>query len=141
MSVYDAGALEDTLMRLRQRYALFFNLPEGTRSGEDRNIAVDLSADARSHYRDAEVRYRRAFQSGSHDRDDTPTLVRRRQANSDYSTSSPSPSSSSSGSGDYSTTTKRKRGPVNEDGSPIAGPAPDGSSSTADSKPAPPKQQ
>ena len=141
MSVYDAGALEDTLMRLRQRYALFFNLPEGARPGEDRNIAVDLSADARSHYRDAEVRYRRAFQSGRHDRDDTPTLVRRRQSDSDYSTSSPRSSSSSSGSDDYSTTTKRKRGPVNEDGSPIAGPTPDGSSSTVDSKPAPPKQQ
>ena len=92
MSVYDAGSLEDTLMRLRQRYALFFNMPEGSRAGEDRNITVDLTSDARSRFRDAEVRYRRAFQSGNHDRDrdDTPTLTRRRQTDTDYSTSSPS---------------------------------------------------
>ena len=145
MSVYDAGSLEDTLMRLRQRYALFFNMPEGSRAGDDRNITVDLTSDARSRFRDAEVRYRRAFQSGNHDRDrdDTPTLTRRRQTDPEYSTSSPSISSSSSGSSsDYSTSTKRrKRGPVNEDGSPIGSPSSDDSSSTTDAKPTPPTQQ
>lgn len=140
MSVYDAGSLEDTLLRLRQRYALFFNLPEGVKPGEERNIAVDLSAEARAHYRDAEVRYRRAFQSGNHDRDDTPTLTRRRQADPDYTTYTPG-SSSSSGSDDYSTTTtRRKRGPVNEDGSPIGSPSADGSSSTPAPATAPKKQ-
>jgi VWFA-related protein len=129
MSVYDAGALEDTLIRLRQRYALFFNLPDGVKPGEERNIVVDLSPDARARYRDAEVRYRRAFQSGDHGRDDRPTLVRKAPSDSDYS-ASPSPSSSTSGgSGDYSTTSRRKRGPVNEDGTPITGPSSDDSSS------------
>ncbi|HMD50887.1 MAG TPA: hypothetical protein VKG79_17365, partial [Bryobacteraceae bacterium] len=113
-----------------------------SKPGDDRNITVDLSSDARAHYRDAEVRYRRAFQSGNHDRDDTPTLTRRRQADPDYSPVSPSSSSSSgSSSGDYSTT-RRKRGPVNEDGSPIGSPSSDDSSSTTTgAKPAPPKQQ
>ncbi len=134
MSVNDAGALEDTLIRLRQRYALFFNLPDGVKPGEERNIVVDLSPDARQRYRDAEVHYRRAFQSGDHPRDDRPTLVRRAPADSDYSTS---PSPTSSGSSDYSTTTRRKRGPVNEDGSPIvSSPSPD--DSTPSQQPAAP---
>src|SRR5580698_2931105 len=38
MSVNDASALEDTLARLRQRYTLYFNLPEGAQPGQERNI-------------------------------------------------------------------------------------------------------
>ena len=43
MPVDDAYALENTLARIRQRYALHFNLPQGVRSGEERNIEVSLS--------------------------------------------------------------------------------------------------
>ena len=39
MSVNDASALEDTLARLRQRYTLYFNFPEGVQPGQERNIA------------------------------------------------------------------------------------------------------
>ena len=42
MSVNDASALEDTLARLRRRYTLFFNLPDGVQPGQERNIEVDL---------------------------------------------------------------------------------------------------
>jgi len=124
MSVNDAGALEDTLIRLRQRYALFFNLPDGVKPGEERNIVVDLSPDARQRYRDAEVHYRRAYMSGDHPRDNGPTLVRRPPADSGYSTS-PAVSSTDSISSDGSTTTRRRRAAVNEDGSPIASSADD----------------
>ena len=61
MSVDQASALEDTLTRLRQRYALHFYLPEGARAGQEREVVVDLSAAARRRYPDAEVRHRRFY--------------------------------------------------------------------------------
>lgn len=61
MPVDDAYALQNTLERLRQRYALHFNLPQGVRAGEERNIEVSLSDAARQRYSGAEVRYRRVY--------------------------------------------------------------------------------
>ncbi len=60
MRVDDASALEDTLSRLRQRYALYFYLPEGTKDAAQRNIQVDLAQQARIRYAQAEIRYRHA---------------------------------------------------------------------------------
>jgi VWFA-related protein len=67
MTVDDAYALETTLSRLRQRYALYFNLPAGVRAGEERSIEVSLADNASRRYGDAEVRYRRVYmaQNGS----------------------------------------------------------------------------
>jgi hypothetical protein len=59
LPVDDGGALETTLTRLRQRYALHFNLPEGVKPGQERDIEVQLSADARRRYPDAQVRFNR----------------------------------------------------------------------------------
>jgi len=59
MPVDDASALETTLARIRQRYALHFSLPEGAKPGEERQLDVELAAAARQRYPDAEVRYRR----------------------------------------------------------------------------------
>jgi VWFA-related protein len=61
MSIHDAGAFDDTLSRLRQRYALHFYLPPGVRAGEQRHLEVSLAAAARRRYPDAEVRYRRNY--------------------------------------------------------------------------------
>lgn len=127
MSVNDASALEDTLERLRQRYTLYFNLPEG--AGQERNIQVDLAPQTRSRFQDAEVRYRRTSMASNNDRDDAPVTLRRSRGNdSDYSTSSSSASSSSSSSDSSSdtTTTPTHHHPVavNEDGSAISGPDP-----------------
>jgi hypothetical protein len=61
MSVDQASALEDTLTRLRQRYAMHFNLPDGVRAGQERNLVIDLSSAARRRYPDAELRYRRTY--------------------------------------------------------------------------------
>ena len=61
MPVDDASALETTLARIRQRYALYFNLPQGVKAGEERNIEVALADTARRRYSDAEVRYRRTY--------------------------------------------------------------------------------
>ncbi len=129
MSVNDAEALEDTLARLRKRYTLYFSLPEGVQPGQERNIQVDLSPEARLRYRDAEVRYRRASMLSNGSYDDEPLHVTR--APRDYPASSPSTSSSSSASTPSSSTAgpdtpaPRRRVAVNEDGTPITTPDPD----------------
>ncbi|BDC51913.1 hypothetical protein F183_A42280 [Bryobacterales bacterium F-183] len=58
MSVDDASALEDTLRRLRQRYALHFYLPEGVKAGEQRDLQIQLTSAALRRHPDAKVRYR-----------------------------------------------------------------------------------
>jgi VWFA-related protein len=115
MSVNDASALDDTLERLRRRYTLFFSLPEGVQPGQERNIEVDLSAEARRRFSDAEVRYRRAFQSSSGDRDSGPASITRAPA---------APNSSDSSIDSSTPPTHRRRVAVNEDGSPITSPDP-----------------
>jgi VWFA-related protein len=115
MSVNDASALEDTLERLRQRYTLYFNLPDGVQPGEERNIQVDLSPDARRRFSDAEVHYRRMRMSSDDDRDNAPTKVTRAPSDSNYPTST----SSSSSTDSDAPVTHRRRVAVNEDGTPI----------------------
>jgi VWFA-related protein len=61
MPVDDASALETTLERIRQRYALHFNVPPDVRAGEQRNIEVALADNIRRRYPDADVRYRRVY--------------------------------------------------------------------------------
>jgi VWFA-related protein len=122
MSVNDASALQDTLARLRQRYTLFFNLPEGVQPGQERNIEVDLTPDARARYRDAEVRYRRtSMSSNGSGADSGPTKITRAPADNGYSTTS------ASGTDSSTPTVRRRRVAVNEDGSPIAVPTTDDS--------------
>jgi VWFA-related protein len=121
MSVNDASALEDTLERLRQRYTLYFNLPEGVQPGQERNIEVDLAPEARRRFSDAEVRYRRTFQSSNGmsptgGRDNTPVHVTR--APSDNSYSAPAATETDSDTA----TPHRRRVAVNEDGTAITAP-------------------
>src|SRR5579864_2296563 len=61
MPVDDASALETTLERIRQRYALHFNVPPDAKAGQQRNIEVVLGDNIRRRYPDAEVRYRRVY--------------------------------------------------------------------------------
>ena len=61
MSVNDASALQLTLARIRQRYALFFSLPDGVAPGQERSIEVDLTPAARLRYPNVQVAYRRAY--------------------------------------------------------------------------------
>jgi VWFA-related protein len=78
MAVEDASAFENTLARIRERYALYFYLPEGVKPGDKRAIEVELSDAARRRYPGAEVRYRRSYlaPNGSSDSEDTqPTWV------------------------------------------------------------------
>jgi hypothetical protein len=61
MPVDGAYALEDTLARIRQRYAMHFYLPAGARPGEQRSVTVELSASALRRHPYAEVRYRHDY--------------------------------------------------------------------------------
>jgi VWFA-related protein len=132
MSVNDASALRDTLERLRQRYTLYFNLPEGAQVGQ--GIVVDLSQEARLRYSDAEVHYRRTSMSGGastgtqrSDDDDPPVHITRRQSDSG---STPSPVAPSPSADAPAPATPHRRAAVNEDGSPISPSTNDASAST-----------
>jgi VWFA-related protein len=130
MSVNDASALEETLARLRQRYTLYFNLPEGVQPGGERNTEVALTASAGRRHPDAEVRYRRVSQGAGSGSDAAPMRVTRAPADSGYST----PSASSSDTDLPST--RRRRVAVNQDGSAISVPATDDDSPASPAKPA-----
>jgi VWFA-related protein len=116
MRVDDAAALEETLTRIRQRYALFFNLPEGVQPGQERNIEVNLAPAARSRFADAEVRYRRVYMTPDGGTKATPALV----TGAPPGTNASQPSSNSADS----PPARRRRVAVNEDGSPIGDPGP-----------------
>jgi hypothetical protein len=120
MTVDDAYALETTLARLRQRYALYFNLPAGVKAGEERAIEVSLADSALRRYRDAEVRYRRVYlaQNGS---SADPTVITRAPV------SAPSEVSPRAVNQDPP---PRRRAAVNDDG-PRQGPLDVGDKSTA----------
>ncbi len=123
MSVDDASALEETLSRIRQRYALYFNLPEGVRAGQERNIEVDLSPAARRRYRDAEIRYRRVYMTPDGGSGPAPAMVTRAPGNRDYSAPPANTTSSDPAP------TRRRRPAVNQDGSPIGPSASDAAGS------------
>ena len=61
MTVDQASAFERTLARIRERYALYFYLPEGMRPGDEGSVEVLLTDAARRRYPLAQVRYRRSY--------------------------------------------------------------------------------
>lgn len=86
-NVDDGEALENTMSRIRQRYALYFQVPPGVRAGEERRIEVALSGTAARRHAGAELRYRRSYTSGAStegNATDVPPV--------EVSSSSPSPS-------------------------------------------------
>jgi VWFA-related protein len=133
MSVNDASALEETLSRLRQRYTLYFNLPDGVKPGDERNIEVGLTTSAQRRHGDAEVRYRRVFMGSGAGRDAAPVRVTRAPLDGGYSTPS-----TSNASTDNASSPRRRRVAVNPDGSPISSPTTDdGTPSPGPLKPSP----
>ena len=61
MPLRDSYALQDTLARIRQRYAVYFSLPPGVRAGEERDIQLYLADAALRSYPGADLHYRRAY--------------------------------------------------------------------------------
>ena len=83
MPVDDATALQDTLERIRQSYALYFNAPEGVKQGEKRNVEIALAG---RRFPNAELRYRQSYvvtEGGTTSaptggiNEDAPTVTRR----------------------------------------------------------------
>jgi len=56
LNVNDASAVETTFERIRQRYAIYFYLPEGMENG--RGMELDLTDTARRRHLDAALQYR-----------------------------------------------------------------------------------
>jgi hypothetical protein len=76
MPVDSAAALETTVARLRQRYALYFNLPPGARQGQQRRIQVALAGNGAIRYPNAELRYRQNYLAPmSNDSDPNVTVI------------------------------------------------------------------
>ena len=65
MPVNDAYALQDTIARLRQSYAVYFAPPPGVRAGEERQIELELADAALRRYPGGEVHYRRSYYASS----------------------------------------------------------------------------
>lgn len=63
MQADDAAALQTTLDRIRQRYALYFQLPAGVREGDQRSVSLALNDAIARRYPDAELRYRRSYRA------------------------------------------------------------------------------
>jgi VWFA-related protein len=61
MALDQAAAFEQTLERIRERYALYFYLPEGMQPSEEHTVEVLLTDAARRRYPGAEIRYRRSY--------------------------------------------------------------------------------
>ena len=73
MALDQGSPFEQTLARIRERYALYFYLPEGMQLGEERSVEVVLTDAARRRYPGAVVRYRRSYlaPNGSKDREES----------------------------------------------------------------------
>lgn len=67
-----ASSLETTLSRLRQRYSLYFQLPAGAKSQQERNIQITLAESAKRKYEFAEVRHRPTYSSPAEGISGTP---------------------------------------------------------------------
>jgi VWFA-related protein len=110
MRVDDAAALEQTLTRLRQRYALHYNLADASKPGDERDIELRLSDAARRRYPGSEVRFRRAHIAEDGNPSDESVMISRTPTNTRNTRSDddqPSPG------------LRRRRPAVNEDGSRI----------------------
>jgi VWFA-related protein len=61
LSLSESSALETTLTRIRQRYALNFHMPPDVKPGQERNIELSLTPAASQRYPNADLRYRRVY--------------------------------------------------------------------------------
>jgi hypothetical protein len=71
--------LQETLQRLRQRYALHFYLPDGMSASDVHSVQVDLTGNARILYAGSEVRSRLVFMNASLAAVNAPSTVTRTQ--------------------------------------------------------------
>jgi len=63
--VNDPYALQDTLARIRQSYAIYFDMPPGVRAGDERDIDLELAEAELNRYPGASIHYRRTYYASS----------------------------------------------------------------------------
>jgi VWFA-related protein len=117
MPVDGASAFEDTLARLRQRYALHFYWPAGPAQPEARLVTVALSRSAGSEYPNSEVRYRRAYMGALTGRNSGTLMEVSREpdsVDSQENTAAADPASSNASSHIAHTASQQRRKAVNE---------------------------
>jgi VWFA-related protein len=115
MQVDDSAALENTLMRLRQRYALHFSLADAGAAADARDVELVLSDAARRRYPGSEVRYRRANLASDAPQSQNEVMVSRTPTN---------PRTAPSDDEQPQPKLRRRRPAVNEDGTRIEDTAP-----------------
>jgi VWFA-related protein len=109
-SVDYSSALETTLERLRQRYALHYHLPESAKSAPESDLNVELDPSVSRRYGGAEVKYRRVYLASN---GTTQAGDWRTGRTTYYSRSQPEPAATASDTnnsdtGSASTTRKRR---------------------------------
>ena len=112
MSVNDASALQDTLERLRQRYAIHFYMPGDTQARAQHSVRLDLSSEARLRFAGADVRSRRVFMSGGTDQHSGPMVVSHQTAPADPTPARDSAEPSPSSSGRHRVAVNENSGPT-----------------------------
>jgi hypothetical protein len=133
--VDDASALEDTLTRLRQRYALHYH-SAATSVSDARPVQLDLTNAARRRYPDAEIRYRSVFLSKD-SREAGPISITRAHSPDAGGVESAERSGPATGV-DELTTPKRRRVAVDQSYGSSVNLAGNDSDSSATPSPAPP---
>lgn len=104
LRVDESSALDTTLSRLRQRYSLYFSVPEGAREGQQRAIDIQLTASAARRYPGTGLNYRGNYRAAANrstpsevDPDEpatttvtkAPPAARRRPAGETYGSAGP----------------------------------------------------
>jgi hypothetical protein len=128
-SIDNASAFEDTLARLRQRYSLYYYLPEDAQA-QGSAVEVQLAAATTRRYPNAQVRYRKMAISEEGENASQPTVVTQTHPVATEPQDRTAGQPSRSESGDRSPGLRRRRPAVDEPVRPM--PGQEGPSSSAD---------
>ncbi len=135
--VDDASALESTLERIRQRYALHFYAPEDAKPGQERNVDVDLASAARRRYPDAEIHYRRVYMTPAQGTQVASTAPAQTQAEAPVVVRDSSPQAATSSGDDDSRPALKRRPGVSDVSGPRGPSVLDGQQTQSQTSPAP----
>ncbi|MEP7364558.1 MAG: VWA domain-containing protein [Acidobacteriota bacterium] len=119
LSLGEASSVERTLQRIRNRYAIYFLLPNDAHEGEQRNVDVILSSAAASRYAGAEVRMRRRYlvpKLGPRSTPSETTVTSTAEPESTGGFRRATPSDVVPASDDTSSANKRRRAAISEPG-------------------------
>lgn len=124
LPVNDASALQDTLARIRQTYAVYFAVPPGVRAGDEREITLALADAAYRRYPGADVRYRHNYYAPvSTDPSEPASSEPRAESHSGPNSDDPDRPRLQRRPGVSPVPDSSREGPLNPDGGPSPAPA------------------